>query len=64
MTMRLKPNEARKWLIVPRPEAAWKELETLAITFDPPVKEMLVTRTSQIIGEGADTQICRTGRLR
>ena len=51
MTMRLKPNEARKWLIVPRPEAAWKELETLAITFDPPVKEMLVTRTSQIIGE-------------
>lgn len=50
-TLRLKPNEARKWLIVPRPEGAWKELATLAITFDPPVKEMLVTRTTQIIGE-------------
>ncbi len=50
-TLRLKPNEARKWLIVPRPEGVWKELETLAITFDPPVKEMLVTRTTQIIGE-------------
>lgn len=50
-TMRLKPNEVRTWAILPRPETAWKELESLAITFDPPVKEMLVTRTSQLIGE-------------
>jgi hypothetical protein len=50
-TLRLKPNDARAWTILPRPEGAWKELETLAITFDPPVKEMLVTRTSQLIGE-------------
>ena len=50
-TLRIKPNEARTWTILPRPEGAWQELETLAITFDPPVKEMLVTRTSQIIGE-------------
>lgn len=51
ITMRLKPNEPRKWVITPRPESAWKDLETLALTFDPPVKEMLVTRTSQLIGE-------------
>jgi len=49
--MRLKPNDARKWIIAPRPEKAWKDLETLALTFDPPVKEMLVTRTAQLIGE-------------
>lgn len=50
-TLRLKPNEARTWTIVPRPEGVWNRLETLAITFDPPIKEMIVTRTSQIVGE-------------
>ena len=50
-TIRLKPNEARRFLISPRPETAWKALETMALTFDPPVKELQVTRTSQLTGE-------------
>lgn len=50
-TIRLKPNEPRRCLIHPKPEMAWKNLETMALTFDPPVKELQVTRTSQITGE-------------
>lgn len=50
-TIRLKPNEARRFTIYPRPESAWKKLETMALTFDPPVKELQATRTSQLNGE-------------
>ncbi len=50
-TIRLKPNEARRCVVFARPDAAWKSLETLAVTFDPPVKEMNITRTSQLAGE-------------
>jgi hypothetical protein len=50
-TIRLKPNEWRRLLIFPKPEGAWKSLESMTVTFDPPVKELQVTRTTQLIGE-------------
>lgn len=50
-TIRLKPNDARRFLIHPKPDSAWKILESMALTFDPPVKELQVTRTTQITGE-------------
>jgi hypothetical protein len=50
-TIRLKPNDSRRCLIYPKPESAWKSLESMALTFDPPVKEMQVARTSQLTGE-------------
>jgi hypothetical protein len=50
-TIRLKPNEWRRLLIYPKPESAWKSLESITMTFDPPVKELQVTRTTQIVGE-------------
>lgn len=50
-TIRLKPNEWRRFLIHPKPEGAWKSLESMSVTFDPPVKELQVTRTTQLIGE-------------
>jgi hypothetical protein len=51
VTIRIKPNDARRFLIYPKPEAVWKVLESMALTFDPPVKELQVTRTSQLTGE-------------
>ncbi|MHB8486655.1 MAG: hypothetical protein ACYDCM_13150 [Candidatus Acidiferrales bacterium] len=51
VTIRLKPDEARRCLIYPKPEESWKTVETMAVTFDPPIKELQVTRTSQITGE-------------
>jgi hypothetical protein len=50
-TLRLKPNDVRRFQIYPQPESAWKALESMTLTFDPPVKELQVTRTSQILGE-------------
>jgi hypothetical protein len=50
-TIRIKPNDDRRFLIYPKPETAWKALESMALTFDPPVKELQVTRTSQLTGE-------------
>jgi hypothetical protein len=50
-TVRLKPNDARRYLVYANPEDTWKTLESLAVTLDPPVKELQVTRTSQIAGE-------------
>lgn len=50
-TIRLKPNERKRFVIHPRPESAWKTLESHVVTFDPPVKELQVTRTSQLGGE-------------
>jgi hypothetical protein len=50
-TIRLKPNDARRCLIYPKPESAWKTLEVMALTVDPPVRELQVTRTSQLSGE-------------
>ena len=50
-TIRIKPNDDRRFLIYPKPEPAWKALESMALTFDPPVKELQVTRTSQLTGE-------------
>jgi len=50
-TIRLKPNDPRRYLIHPVPDDLWKLLESMALTFDPPVKELEVTRTSQPTGE-------------
>jgi hypothetical protein len=50
-TIRLKPNDARRYLILANPEESWKALESMAVTLDPPVKEFQITRTSQIAGE-------------
>jgi hypothetical protein len=50
-TLRLKANDARRFLIYPAPDAAWKKLESMALTFDPPVKELQVSRTTQLSGE-------------
>jgi len=50
-TIRLRPNEWRRFLIHPKPDTAWKSLETMTMTFDPPVKELQATRTTQILGE-------------
>jgi hypothetical protein len=53
-TIRLKPNELRRVVAYSNPDSAWKSLETMIITFDPPVKELQVTRTSQIAGEDVE----------
>jgi hypothetical protein len=50
-TIRLKPNDPRRYLIHPTPDDLWKLMESMALTFDPPVKELEVTRTSQLAGE-------------
>src|SRR2546427_11588801 len=50
-TIRLKPNDARRYMIASRPEIASKSLESLSLTVDPPVKELQVARTSQLTGE-------------
>jgi hypothetical protein len=50
-TIRLKPNDARRYLVFATPEGGWKTLESMAVTLDPPVKELQITRTSQIAGE-------------
>lgn len=50
-TIRLKPNDSRRFLIYPKPESAWSLLESMALTFDPPLKELQVTRTTQSTGE-------------
>lgn len=50
-TVRLKPNERRRFMVHPRPEAMWKALESHVVTFDPPVKELQVARASQLGGE-------------
>jgi hypothetical protein len=50
-TIRLKPNDARRYLIHTTPEDLWKILESMALTFDQPVKELQVTRMSQLSGE-------------
>src|ERR1035437_1546762 len=50
-TVRLKPDESRLCLLLCRPESMWKELESMVLTFDPPVKELQAIRTSQLLGE-------------
>lgn len=50
-TIRLRPNETRRCALHARPEQAWKELQTLVVTTDPPVKELLVSRASQVNSE-------------
>jgi hypothetical protein len=50
-TIRLKPNDARRYVVFANPEESWKTLESMAVTLDPPVKEFQITRTSQIAGE-------------
>jgi hypothetical protein len=50
-TIRLKPNDERRVLLVPKPEGEWKNLETLTLTFDPPIKELQITRASRLTGE-------------
>lgn len=50
-TIRLKPKESRRFVISSRPDSMWKGLETMALTFDPPIKELQATRTSQLAGD-------------
>lgn len=50
-TIRLKPNDARRYVVSARPESAFKSLESMSLTVDPPIKEMQVTRTSQAASE-------------
>ncbi len=50
-TIRLKPNEPRRFLVHARPDDVWSSVETMALTFDPPVKELQVARTTQLGGE-------------
>ncbi len=50
-TMRLKPNDSRRYTVYAKPESAWKSLKSMTVTFDPPEKELEVTRTSQLSGE-------------
>ncbi|MCI0540779.1 MAG: hypothetical protein L0Z50_36735 [Verrucomicrobiales bacterium] len=52
--IRLKPNEARRITLYAKPETAWKILESIVVTFDPPLKELQVARTSQITGEDVE----------
>jgi hypothetical protein len=49
--LRLKPNESRRCFLFSKPEATWKAKESLVLTLDPPVKELLITRISQYGGE-------------
>jgi hypothetical protein len=49
--LRLKPDESRRVTILSNPEDAWKDLKSMSLTFDPPIKELQVTRTSQLRGE-------------
>jgi len=53
-TIRLKPNETRRVTISSTPDVSWKLVETVVATLDPPVKELQVTRTSQISGEDVE----------
>jgi len=50
-TIRLKPDDTRRLAISAKPDAAWRGLQHFGVTFDPPVKELQVARTSQINGE-------------
>src|SRR6202021_643245 len=50
-TIRLEPTDGGRFLILPKPEGAWGALESMALTLDPPVKELQVTRTTQSTGE-------------
>lgn len=49
--LRLKPNEPKRCLIFAKPESAWKTMESMVITVDPPIKELQITRISQFGGE-------------
>ena len=50
-TIRLKPNDTRRFLVHARPDNLWRTLESMTLTFDPPVRELQVTRTTQLLGE-------------
>lgn len=52
--IRLKPNDTRRVTLYSKPETAWKDLESMVVRFDPPIKELQVTRTSQITGEDVE----------
>lgn len=62
-TIRLKPNEGRRYLIHSTPDNLWKTLESMALTFDPPVKELQVTRVSQLCGEEVNLHFAETEDL-
>lgn len=49
--LRLRPNEPRRITIYSNPETAWATLESMVVTLDPPVKELQVSRTSQVTNE-------------
>jgi hypothetical protein len=49
--LRLKPDEVRRVTVHSNPESEWKDLKSMSLTFDPPIKELQVARTSQLRGE-------------
>lgn len=53
-TIRLKPNEARQIAIYSKPDTAWKLLETMVVTSDPPLRELQITRRSRIASEDVE----------
>jgi hypothetical protein len=50
-SIRVKPNDVRRILIHSKPETAWKLLNSLAVTLDPPIKELQITRTPQLVSD-------------
>lgn len=52
-TIRLKPNEAKRVTVFSKPDVAWKDVVSHVLTLDPPVKEMILSRTSNLAGEEA-----------
>jgi hypothetical protein len=50
-TIRLRPKEAKRLIVQSDPDAAWRLLENLTVTFDPPVKELQVVRSAQVAAE-------------
>jgi hypothetical protein len=50
-SIRVKPNDIRRILVHSKPEAAWRTLDSLVVTVDPPVKELQIIRRSQLVGE-------------
>jgi hypothetical protein len=50
-TIRLQPDDSRRLVIHCRPDSMWRDLESMLLTFEPPVKELQASRTSQLTGE-------------
>jgi hypothetical protein len=49
--IRLRPNEQKRVTVSTRPESAWTSVGSQAVTFDPPLPELQVTRKAAVSGE-------------